>query len=162
MATTLYVGGLVRPCDGATASAEALVERDGRVVGVGGRQDMERIAGANAERIDVRGATILPGLVDTHPHVLHFGVFSYPLVDLSDARSHEDIVPRVRARAATTAPGEWIMATPVGEPHYFVRRSWQGSRRGASARPWRSRSCHDASIRSSSRRGPRCSRTSAR
>jgi predicted amidohydrolase YtcJ len=125
MTTTLYAGGRVRPCDGTTASAEALVERDGRVVGVGGRQDMERIAGANAERIDVRGAIILPGLIDTHPHVLHFGVFAHPLVDLSDARSHEDIVARVQARAATTAPGEWIMATPVGEPHYFVRRSWK-------------------------------------
>ena len=125
MATTVYVGGRVRPCDGTIASAEALVERDGRVIAVGGRHDMERIAGANAERIDVRGATILPGLVDTHPHVLHFGVFSYPLVDLADARSHDDIVQRVRARAATTPAGEWIMATPVGEPHYFVRRSWK-------------------------------------
>lgn len=125
MATTVYVGGRVRPCDGTIASAEALVERDGRVIAVGGRRDMERIAGANAERIDIRGATILPGLVDTHPHVLHFGVFSYPLVDLADARSHDDIVQRVRARAATTPAGEWIMATPVGEPHYFVRRSWK-------------------------------------
>ena len=125
METTVYVGGLVRPCDGTIASAEALVERDGRVVGIGARQDMEQIAGASAERVDVRGATILPGLVDTHPHVLHFGVFSYPLVDLADARSHDDIVARVRARAVTTAPGEWIMTTPVGEPHYFVRRSWK-------------------------------------
>ncbi len=131
MATTLYVGGRIRPCDGTTESAEALVERDGRIVGVGARHDMERIAGANAERIDVRGATILPGLVDTHPHVLHFGVFSYPLVDLADARSHDDIVERVRARAATTPPGEWIMATPVGEPHYFVRRSWKDLAEGS-------------------------------
>src|SRR5262249_7594546 len=82
MATTLYVGGLVRPCDGTIASAEALVERDGRVVAVGGRHDMEGVAGAGAAPVDVRGATILPGLVDTHPHVLHFGVFSYPLIDL--------------------------------------------------------------------------------
>ena len=25
----------------------------------------------------------------------------------------------------TTAPGEWIMTTPVGEPHFFVTRSWR-------------------------------------
>ena len=125
MATTVYVGGRVQPCDGRTPPAEALLERDGRVIGVGARDEMERLAGAGAERVSVCGATILPGLVDTHPHVLHFGVFAHPLVDLSDARSHDDIVQRLRTRAATTPAGEWIMATPVGEPHYFVRRSWK-------------------------------------
>jgi len=27
-------------------------------------------------------------------------------------------------------PGEWIMATPVGGPHYFIRRSWRGPAEG--------------------------------
>lgn len=73
----------------------------------------------------MRGATILPGLVDTHPHLMHFGVFAEPLVDLADARSHDDIVARIRARATTKPPGAWIMATPIGEPHYFIPRSWR-------------------------------------
>ncbi len=125
MTTTLYAGGRVLPCDDATPPVEALVTRDGRVAGIGDRAAMERLAGPGAERIDVRGATILPGFVDTHPHVIHFGVFAEPLVDIADARSHEDIVARLRARAAGTPPGEWIMTTPVGEPHYFIRRSWR-------------------------------------
>ncbi len=51
-------------------------------------------------------------------------------MDLADARSHDDIVTRIRSRAASTAPGEWIMTTPVGEPHYFVRRSWRDLAKG--------------------------------
>jgi len=47
------------------------------------------------------------------------------LVDLSDARDHDDIVARLRKRAESTKPGEWIVATPVGEPHYFIRRNWR-------------------------------------
>ena len=121
----MYAGGRVLVCDGTTAAADAVVLRDGRVAGVGPRAAMGRLAGADAESVDVRGATILPGLVDTHPHVLHFGAFAEPLVDVTEARSHADIVERIRARAATTPPGEWIMTTPVGEPHYFVRRSWR-------------------------------------
>jgi len=121
----VYAGGRVLVCDGTTAAADAVVLRDGRVVGVGPRAAMGRLAGADAESVDVRGATILPGLVDTHPHVLHFGAFAEPLVDVTEARSHADIVERIRARAATTPPGEWLMTTPVGEPHYFVRRSWR-------------------------------------
>ena len=59
--------------------------------------------------VDVRGATILPGLVDTHPHVLHFGVFAHPLVDLSDARSHDDIVSACGRgrRPRRRASGSW-------------------------------------------------------
>jgi predicted amidohydrolase YtcJ len=103
---------------------------DGRVVGVAGPG--ESIPGsAGAHRVDLRGATLLPGLVDTHPHVLHFGGLTWSLVDLHDARSHADIVARLRERAAITAEGEWILATPVGEPHYFLRRSWRHLAEGA-------------------------------
>ena len=111
--------------DGATPTAEALVVRDGRVAAVGPRDAMTRLAGATAEIVDVRGATVMPGLVDTHPHVLHFGAFAERLIDIADARSHDEIVARIRGRAATTPPGEWVMTTPVGEPHYFIRRSWR-------------------------------------
>ncbi len=125
MATIMYTGGRVLLCDAAMSSCEALVVRDGRVAGVGPRDAMARLAGPGAEHVDVRGATVMPGLVDTHPHVLHFAAFAEPLVDIADARSHDDIVARVRARATTTPPGEWIMTTPVGEPHYFLRHSWR-------------------------------------
>ena len=127
----LYTGGRVLALDGTTAPAEALIVRDGRVAGVGSREDMTRLAGPRAEHIDLRGATVMPGLIDTHPHVLHFGVFAYPMVDLADARSHDDIVARVRTRAGTTPPGDWVMTTPVGEPHYFIRRSEGHPRPGA-------------------------------
>jgi predicted amidohydrolase YtcJ len=55
---------------------------------------------------------------------MHFGVLAEPLVDLRDVRDHEDIRERVAAKARETPAGEWVMATPDGEPHYFQRRSW--------------------------------------
>jgi predicted amidohydrolase YtcJ len=99
--------------------------RDGRIAAVGSEEEIAPLAGRDARRIDLAGATVLPGLVDTHPHVMHFGALEHPLVDCSDATSHDDIVGRIRARAASTEAGEWIMTTPVGEPHYFLRRSWR-------------------------------------
>jgi len=123
--TALYTGGRVLVLDGTTPPGDALVVRGATIAGVGSQEDMIRLAGSGAERVDLRGATVMPGLIDTHPHVLHFGAFSHPLVDLADARSHDDIVRRVRARAETTPAGDWIMTTPVGEPHYFLRRSYR-------------------------------------
>jgi hypothetical protein len=111
--------------DGRTLHAQALVVRDGRVAGVGSEADMRSLAGPGASVVDLEGATLLPSFIDTHPHLFHFSVLAYPLVKLYDAISHDDIVARIRERAAVTPVSEWIMTTPVGEPHYFMRRSWR-------------------------------------
>ncbi len=131
--TRLYRGGRVRPMsaarpgtgDATARPATALVVRDARVVATGSDADMRAIAGAGATTIDLDDATVLPGFVDTHPHLFHFSLLEYPLVKLWDATSHDEIARRIRERAATTPAGNWIMATPVGEPHYFLRRSWR-------------------------------------
>jgi predicted amidohydrolase YtcJ len=128
---TIYSGGPVLVLDGNRKTAEALVVKDGRIAGVGEKSEMKNLAGPGARRVDVGGATIMPGLVDTHPHVLHFGGLTHHLVDLADAASHEEIVERIRATAADTQEGQWIQCTPVGEAHYFIRRSWRDLKEGA-------------------------------
>jgi hypothetical protein len=121
----LFHNGTVRSCDGVSAAAQALVVRGGRVAGVGALADMRALAGSGATAVDLRGGTVLPGLVDTHPHLFHFGALAAPLVDLTSARDFDDIVARIRAKAAETPAGQWVMTTPIGEPHYFQRRSWR-------------------------------------
>lgn len=122
---TLYRNGRILTMEEGDPVHEALGVRDGRVVAAGSEADVRRTVGAGAEEIDLRGASVMPGIVDTHPHVIHFGVIEGAAVDIKDATSHDDIVRRIAARAATTPKGEWIMTTPVGEPHYFLRRSWR-------------------------------------
>ncbi|WP_158072056.1 amidohydrolase [Streptomyces sp. CB01580] len=123
MTNTIITGGRVRTLDPGTPEAEALVLSGGRVLAVGDREAMAEVAGPDARQIDAEGGVVMPGLIDTHPHVMHFGMLAGGLVDLTDAVDHADIVARIRAEAANTPPGKWIMCTPVGEPHYFVRRS---------------------------------------
>jgi predicted amidohydrolase YtcJ len=123
--TTLFHNGRVRTmCDDGPA-ADALLVRAGRIVASGDTASLRALAGGGAATVDLRGATVLPGLVDTHPHLMHFGAFTWPLADLADATSHTDIVVRIATRAAATPEGEWVMTTPVGEPHYFLRRSYR-------------------------------------
>lgn len=104
---------------------EALVIKDGRVVGAGAGEEMASLAGSDAAKVDLDGRTVMPGLVDTHPHLIHWSGFMDAVVPLFDAKSHDDIVARIRKAAETTPEGEWISCSPVGEPHYFQRRSWR-------------------------------------
>jgi predicted amidohydrolase YtcJ len=122
---TVYSNGRILTMERGLESHEALGVRDGRVVARGGAADVRRAVGGGAEEVNLRGGTLMPGIVDTHPHVVHFGLIEGPLVDLKDAASHAEIVARIAARARTTPKGEWIMCSPIGEPHYFLRRSWR-------------------------------------
>ena len=121
----VFYGGRVIAGDEEGTRAAALAFRNGRVVALGDLERARIAAGPGARLVNLDGATVLPGLIDTHPHLMHFGVLAEPLVDLSDAIDHRDIVTRIAAKADQTAAGEWVMATPIGEPHYFTRRSWR-------------------------------------
>src|SRR5437764_6873680 len=111
--------------DDADSTNDAILIKGGRIAAVGTKEALQIRARTAVQIWNIRGATMLPGLIDTHPHLLHFAARQAPLVDITSAVSHDDIVRRIAARAQSTPAGEWIMTTPVGEPHYFIRRSYK-------------------------------------
>jgi predicted amidohydrolase YtcJ len=81
----------------------------GDVVVQGGRileQGHEPPAGA--ERRDLRGAFLMPGLQDAHAHLLGLGS-SLEQVDLVGTQSFDEVVERLAAAAANVPKGEWIV-----------------------------------------------------
>lgn len=122
---TLVHGGTILTQNEDRDIHEALVIEGDAVLATGALSEMRALAGASARQVDLQGATVLPGLIDNHPHQMHYGSFDAGCIKLYDARDHADILGRIRQRAAMTPPGQWILTTPVGEPHYFIRRSWR-------------------------------------
>ena len=88
--------------------AEAVATRNGKIIFVGSNQDAETFRGANTRIIDVRGATILPGLVDSHTHVEGIGA-NLERVDLTSAKTEEQAVKLIAAHLTHVAKGEWII-----------------------------------------------------
>ncbi len=67
-ADTIYVGDIVT-VDDAAPSAEALAVKDGRIVAVGTRADVERAHGGATTRVVELGCrALLPGFIDPHSH----------------------------------------------------------------------------------------------
>jgi predicted amidohydrolase YtcJ len=130
MSAIVFTNARIVTCDAVDTVASTLAIETGRIVSVGDDGWASAPAGAGAKTIDLQGATVLPGLIDTHPHLMHFGALAEPLVNLADAASHEEIANRIAWRASETPDGEWVMATPVGEPHYFMRRSYRNLAEG--------------------------------
>jgi predicted amidohydrolase YtcJ len=76
---------------------------DGRIAWVGDDADAR---GPGTEVIDARGATVIPGIVDSHDHVR---LGSNPLeVDLAGATTLEELRARVRAHAEAHPEQAWI------------------------------------------------------
>ncbi|MEH6559253.1 MAG: amidohydrolase [Oceanicoccus sp.] len=67
--TTIFVNADIVTVDDNKPTAQALAVRDGRVLAVGSRQDVELAAGEGAEIRDMQGKTIVPGLIDAHGHI---------------------------------------------------------------------------------------------
>ena len=69
MPTTLFVNADIITVDDSRPAAQALAIRNGRVLAVGSRDEVEAAAGQGAEVRDMQGKTIVPGLIDAHGHI---------------------------------------------------------------------------------------------
>ncbi|HEY0479956.1 MAG TPA: amidohydrolase [Kofleriaceae bacterium] len=88
--------------------AQAVAIRGSRIVFVGSNEAAATWRGPASRVIDLHGATLLPGLVDSHVHILELGR-KLERVNLVGVASEAEAVERVAARAAVTPKGEWVL-----------------------------------------------------
>jgi len=98
MADLVLVNGTVWTGQSGAPRAEALAVRGAKITAVGPSRDIKRSAGAGARVIDLGGALVLPGFIDSHAHFLDGG-FALLSLKLRDASSRGEFVSRIAQRA---------------------------------------------------------------
>ncbi len=73
-ADRIWSGGPILTMNDAAMRAEAVAERDGRILAVGSAEDVMTLKGPDTEVIDLAGRALLPGFVDAHGHVFMGGL----------------------------------------------------------------------------------------
>lgn len=74
-ADAIYHGGPIITMDDARPSAQAVAIKDGRILAVGAKVDVESAhKGDSTAMIDLKGGTLLPGFVDAHSHFSQVGL----------------------------------------------------------------------------------------
>jgi|tagenome__1003787_1003787.scaffolds.fasta_scaffold20988253_6 predicted amidohydrolase YtcJ len=104
----VLINGNIITVDGKESIAQAVAISKGKIIAVGSNADVQSRAANGARVIDLHGRTATPGLIDSHGHFADGGVGELYEVSLSDAASIEDVVRRIRERAATLKNGEWL------------------------------------------------------
>jgi predicted amidohydrolase YtcJ len=94
--------------DGWHPDAEAVAIRGGEVIFVGSNQEAETYRATHTWVKDLDGATVLPGLVDSHTHVQGLGA-NLSRVDLTGVKTEAEAITRVVEAAKDVEAGEWII-----------------------------------------------------
>lgn len=106
---TIYLNANIHTLAPARPRAEALAVAGDRIVAVGSRNDVLSLRQPATRTVDLGGRTVLPGLIDAHAHYASLGSYSLGRVDLSYARSFDEVVETLAARVAEAKKGEWIL-----------------------------------------------------
>lgn len=88
--------------------AEAVAIRQGQIQKVGATEEIKALIGPQTRAMDLKGAFVLPGFIDSHTHFLDGG-FALSSIQLREAKSKDEFVAIVKDRAAEIASGEWIL-----------------------------------------------------
>ncbi len=108
-ADLVLVNGKIVTVDAALPQASWIAIRGGRISALGADpKDYKRHVGDGTEIIDLGGALTIPGIIESHGHFTGLGS-SKMVLDLTKARSWDDIVALVAEAAAGAKPGEWIL-----------------------------------------------------
>ena len=108
--------------DGAATHDEAVAVADGRILARGTNREMTGLRGPDSQVIDVGGRRVIPGLIDSHIHLVRGArTWSYE-VRWDDAGSMEDALMRVSSRAEELGPGHWVGVMGGWHPHQFEER----------------------------------------
>jgi hypothetical protein len=110
--THIFHNGEIVTVDPQFRIVEAMAILDGRIVATGTDSDILKLAASGTDRVDLRGRTVLPGLIDSHVHAPSASMYEFE-GPVPDMESIEDVLAYVRARAVATEPGRWITLSQV-------------------------------------------------
>jgi predicted amidohydrolase YtcJ len=90
--------------------AEAVAVREGKIVYVGSAAEAEAFRGSETRVMDLNGSIVIPGLIESHVHLVQLGEF-LSQIDLVDVETEEEAVRLAEAAAAEVPPGTWILGS---------------------------------------------------
>lgn len=106
-ADLILTGARIRTMDPRLPLAEALAVQGRKIVAIGSSQDVEPWIGAGTQVFDLRGRTVIPGLIDAH---IHLEAYARAMNQVDCGTSTvEACLERVRAAADSAPEGVWVL-----------------------------------------------------
>jgi predicted amidohydrolase YtcJ len=119
------INGKIITIDENESIEEAIAVKFGLIVAVGKDDEIREYIGEGTTVIDLKGRTVIPGLIDSHCHMTSTGGSNMLTVDLSEESgvySIADIQARIAEKATKTPKGEWILGVREDDSKLVEKR----------------------------------------
>jgi predicted amidohydrolase YtcJ len=107
-ADLVLINGVIATVDDMNQTAEAVAIKEGKILAVGSKSEIENYIGKTTQVVDLKGKFVMPGFNESHAHFLGLGN-SKIILDLHGAKNWDEVIAIVAKAAENSKPGEWII-----------------------------------------------------
>jgi len=121
----VYFNGKIVTVNERSDVAQAFATRKDRIIAVGSDMEVKKLAGPSTVVRDLRGAMVLPGLIDSHVHAPDAAVYEFDH-EIPEMQDIDQVLQYIRTRAEALEEGKWIVVsqifvTRLAEPRFPTR-----------------------------------------
>lgn len=102
--------------------ASALAIRDGRFLAVGDEREVMTFARPDTRRIDLKGRRVIPGLIDSHMHIIRGGLNYNMELRWDGVRSLSQAMRMLREQVDRTPAPQWVRVVGGFTEHQFAEK----------------------------------------
>jgi predicted amidohydrolase YtcJ len=107
-ADIIIVNARVATLDDKNPNAEAIAIGGNKILMAGTNQKVTKLKNRNTKIIDARGKTVIPGLFDSHLHVIRGGRFYNSELRWDGVQSLKQALEMLKEQAQRTPEGQWV------------------------------------------------------
>jgi hypothetical protein len=107
-ADVVFLHGSVITVDERFSVKEAIAIKGKRIMKTGSDREIRRLVGPKTRVVDLKGRALMPGFEDSHIHFLSLALLENQ-IDLSEAKSLNDLITTVREKDAVIPKGSWVL-----------------------------------------------------
>lgn len=121
-ADLLLTNGRIIADAGAEVVVEAIAVAGTRVVAAGTREEVAAQVPSDIRTVDLGGRTVVPGLIDSHLHLVRAGLSWLDEVFISHVRSIPELLDVIREKSATPSQAGWVAIVGGWSPGQLEER----------------------------------------
>ena len=122
MVNTILMNGRIATLDGVQPQASAAAIRDGLFEAVGSDEEIMRLRGDGTRVIDLKKHSVIPGLNDSHTHVIRGGLHYNMELRWEGVPSLADALRMLKAQAERTPAPQWVRVVGGWSEFQFAER----------------------------------------
>lgn len=121
-ADIILVNGKILTLDERSSVQQALAVSDGRISSLGRSADIMKLAGRKTRVVNLRGRTVIPGLIDSHIHAIRAALSYSVEVNWIGTSGLAEALSRIRDAARAAKPGDWVIVAGGWTPDQFQEK----------------------------------------